>query len=201
MVAGAAELLRRRGVAATSLREVVRHTRTPRGSLAHHFPSGKAQLLEEAIIYSRRRVSEPLGQTLRRLGPVEGVRAFALQWRRTLEASAFEAGCPVMAVAIERADDESGAAPSNQQRLLDLAHAAFDDWAGLMAAALRREGLPPSRARSLAVLVISSFEGAIGMARAARSCRPLEEVAREIESVVAAALAARRQDTRREPTG
>lgn len=199
MVAGAADLLRRRGVAATSLREVVRHTRTPRGSLAHHFPSGKAQLLEEALAYSRRHVSGPLEQALERLGPIRGLQAFALQWRRTLEATGFGAGCPVMAVAIEHAADEPDDATPCQRRLLDLAQAAFDEWAGLMAAALRREGVPAPRAHSLAVLVIASFEGAIGMARAARSCEPLEEVAREIEAVVAGALPTRRRSTRREP--
>src|SRR5512140_2322999 len=108
MVAGAADLLRRRGVAATSLREVVRHTGTPRGSLSHHFPDGKAQLLEEAIVYARRHVSRQLGPALEQLGPIQGLRAFADSWRRILESTSFEAGCPVMAVAIEQATDESG---------------------------------------------------------------------------------------------
>src|SRR4051812_16129292 len=35
MVAGAADLISRRGIHATSLRDVVQHTGTPRGSLAH----------------------------------------------------------------------------------------------------------------------------------------------------------------------
>ena len=60
MVVGAADLMSRRGVNATSVREVVRQTDTPRGSIAHHFPRGKQQLLEEALAYAGREVSEPL---------------------------------------------------------------------------------------------------------------------------------------------
>lgn len=198
MVAGAADLLRRRGVAATSLREVVKHTGTPRGSLAHHFPGGKAQLLQEAVVYARRHVSGPLQQALERLGPVRGLRAFTAQWRRMLETTSFEAGCPVMAVAIEQATD---ARLSTRQQVLELARGAFDEWAALMAAALRREGLPPARARSLAVLVIASFEGAIGLCRAARSTRPLDEVSLELEAIIDAALTARRRSPQRGPAG
>jgi len=53
MVAGAADLMSRRGVNATSMREVVRHTGTPRGSIGHHFPGGKQQLIEIAKALSQ----------------------------------------------------------------------------------------------------------------------------------------------------
>lgn len=188
MVAGAADLLRRRGVAATSLRDVVRHTGTPRGSLAHHFPDGKAQLLEEAIVYARRHVSRQLQRALDELGPIEGLRAFAESWRRILESTAFEAGCPVMAVAIEQATDDSGKQLPTQRRLLHLAREAFDDWAGLLEDSLRREDVPAARARSLATLVISSFEGAIGVCRADRSCAALDDVAYELDQVFKSVL-------------
>lgn len=184
MVAGTADLLRRRGVTATSLREVVRHTGTPRGSLAHHFPNGKAQLLEEAVIYSRMHVSRPLQKALDTLGAVKGLRAFVTQWSDMLEATRFEAGCPVMAVAIEHNVDEVGAHLPTQQRLLDLAQQAFEEWAGLIATALQREGLPPAQAHSLAVLIIAAFEGAIGMSRAARSCQPINDVGRQLELII-----------------
>jgi AcrR family transcriptional regulator len=181
MVAGAADLLRRRGVAATSLREVVRHTGTPRGSLGHHFPDGKAQLLEEAIVYARRHVTRQLQQALDELGPVRGLRAFADSWRRILQSTSFEAGCPVMAVAIEQATDDSGAQLPAQRRILELAMEAFDEWAGLLANSLRQADVPAPRARSLAMLAISSFEGAIGVCRAARTCQPLDDVAAELD--------------------
>ena len=60
MVAGAADLMSRRGVNATSMREVVRHTGTPRGSIGHHFPGGKQQLIEDALVFAGKQVSGPL---------------------------------------------------------------------------------------------------------------------------------------------
>jgi AcrR family transcriptional regulator len=196
MVAGAADLLRRRGVTATSLREVVRHTRTPRGSLAHHFPDGKAQLLEEAVGYAQQHVSRPLRRALEEKGVVGGLRVFAEQWRATLEATGFEAGCPVMAVAIEHNVDEAGTRTVAQRRLLDLARRAFDEWAGILAEALRREGVPANEARSIAVLVIAAFEGALGLCRASRSFKPFDDVSKQLQAIVTHALARSRAPVR-----
>src|SRR3989442_12575770 len=102
MVAGAADLMSRRGVHATSLREVVRHTGTPRGSIGHHFPRGKLQLIEDAIVFAGAQVSGPLEHLTRERGAVAGLRAFIALWRQTLEKSRFQAGCPVLAVAVEQ---------------------------------------------------------------------------------------------------
>jgi AcrR family transcriptional regulator len=188
MVAGTVDLLRRRGVTATSLREVVRHTRTPRGSISHHFPDGKAQLLEEAVVYSRQHVSRALASALEEHGAVGGLRIFMDQWLTMLEATRFEAGCPVMAVAIEIETDATDGSPDAQKRLLAHADGAFEEWAGLLASALRREGVSRTQARALSVLTIAAFEGGIGLCRASRSRRPLEEVSKQLESAVGAAL-------------
>lgn len=110
MIAGAADLLSRRGVHATSLRTVVQHTGTPRGSLGHHFPGGKQQLLEEAVRHAAESVAVPLETLMKERGAVEGLQAFVGWWRRILESSGFEAGCPVLAVAVEPMADEEDAA-------------------------------------------------------------------------------------------
>ena len=76
--------------------------------------------------------------------------------------------------------------------LPELARAAFDEWADLIGAALRRDGVPRAQARALGLLVVATFEGGIAMARAARSAQPLEEVARQLEPILRAAIAGRR---------
>src|SRR3954454_22314173 len=90
MVAGAADLMSRRGVNATSLREVVRHTGTPRGSLSHHFPRGKLQLVEDAIVFAGAQVAGPLAHLTRERGAIAGLRAFIALWRQTLERTRFQ---------------------------------------------------------------------------------------------------------------
>lgn len=193
MVAGAADLLSRRGVNATSMREVVRHTGTPRGSISHHFPRGKQQLIEDAIVYAGAQVSKPLEHLTRERGAIDGLRAFIALWRKILERSKFQAGCPVLAVAVEQyvsdAMDNAGAPDVAAQRhLLDLADGVFADWQQIMIAALRRDGVTPARARRLAALVVASVEGALAMCRAARNAQPLDAVGQELEAVLSAAI-------------
>jgi AcrR family transcriptional regulator len=193
MVAGAADLMSRRGVNATSMREVVRHTGTPRGSIGHHFPRGKQQLIEDALVFAGKQVSGPLEHLTQSRGAVAGLRAFIALWRQTLERTKYQAGCPVLAVSVEQyvndATEKDGEPDeAAQQRLLDLANGVFADWQRIMFAALRREGVAPARARRLAALVIASTEGTVAMCRAARSAQPLDDVRQELELVLSSAL-------------
>jgi AcrR family transcriptional regulator len=193
MVAGAADLMSRRGVNATSMREVVRHTGTPRGSIGHHFPRGKQQLIEDALVFAGKQVSGPLQHLTETRGAIAGWRAFIALWRQTLERTEFRAGCPVLAVAVEQyvndATEKDGEPDeAAQQHLLDLANGIFADWQRIMFTALRDEGVAPARARRLAALVIASTEGTVAMCRAARSAQPLDDVRQELELVLSSAL-------------
>ena len=190
MIAGAADLMSRRGVNATSMRDVVRHTATPRGSIGHHFPDGKRQLIAEAVIFAGKQVSVPLERAMNERGVIGGLAAFVASWRRRLQATGFAAGCPVLAVAVDRyvgeasdKDDETA-----QGHLLDLADGVFADWRQIMRAALLREGLAAERAERLATLVVASIEGTVAMCRASRSAAALDQVQEELETVLTAAL-------------
>ncbi|WP_247966961.1 TetR/AcrR family transcriptional regulator [Bradyrhizobium sp. 195] len=191
MIAGAADLMSRRGVNATSMRDVVRHTATPRGSIGHHFPDGKRQLIAEAVTFAGKEVSTPLEKAMNDRGVIGGLRAFVASWRRRLEATGFEAGCPVLAVAVDRyvgeasdKDDEAA-----HQHLLDLANGVFVEWKLIMRAALLREGLAAERAERLATLVVAAIEGTVAMCRANRSADALDLVQEELETVLSDALA------------
>ncbi|TNF79373.1 TetR/AcrR family transcriptional regulator [Pseudomonas sp. ICMP22404] len=187
MIEGAADLLRRKGMTATSMREVVRHSQTPRGSIAHHFPGGKRQLLEAAVDYAGREVSEPLTLLLGKYGPVKGMELFVGQWRKTLEESAFQAGCAVLAVSVEQyvSEQRGESAPELelqiQQQLLDRAEAIFGQWREIVAEALQLAGVAEVRAHSLALLAIASIEGSVALCRAARSSTPLELIWQELK--------------------
>jgi AcrR family transcriptional regulator len=179
MVRSAALLLRERGYAGTGFREVVAHAEAPWGSIYHHFPGGKAQLAEEAVGYAGDLVTRVLAQSPSD-DPVAALRLFRTIWAQALEDSDFRAGCPVVAVATE--------APADAPALTDAAAAAFARWTDQLAATLRRAGLPRARARRLATTVVAATEGAIVLCRAARSTRPLDDVGRELELMIRAAL-------------
>jgi AcrR family transcriptional regulator len=179
MIQSAALLMRERGVEGTSFSDVLAHSGAPRGSIYHHFPGGKAQLVEEATRFAGDFLAAGLASALAADDPAAAVRRFASGWRRILRDSDFAAGCPIVAAALE--GDRTPAAR-------DAAGAAFARWERDLSSALEGHGVARERARSLATLAVAAIEGAIVLARAKRSVAPLERVADELEALIAAAL-------------
>ncbi len=179
MIISTALLVRERGARATSIDDVLAHSGAPRGSVYHHFPGGRDQLLREATGYAGAFVAA-------RLTPQEGqdalgaFDAFLGGYRADLLAGDFRAGCPVVAVAIEARDDDTA--------LVDEAAAAFARWEELLMGTFVAEGVPPKRARELALLVIAGVEGALILCRARRDISPLDAVAAQLRSLLQAEL-------------
>ncbi|WP_086660959.1 TetR/AcrR family transcriptional regulator [Lentzea kentuckyensis] len=176
IVTGAADMIRRRGLNATSIREVAKHAGTPLGSTYHYFPGGKNQLATEAVQWAADTVRKVLAAKLRQ-GPAEGLQAFFALWRQIVTDSDFQAGCPVLAVSIEET-----AGPE----ALAAAAGAFRTWSGQLANSLEEHGVAKDRAMSLAQLVVAAAEGAVAMCRAQRSVEPLDNVAEELTALIAA---------------
>ncbi len=167
MIAGAMELIRRRGLNATSVREVVRYTDTPRGSIKHHFPNGKVQLVTEAIQLAGQEVSLPLGKVMAKHNSIDGLAIFIGWWRNILQESNFEAGCPILAVASEQYLAEDGNPNAEVEvQLLQLVDATFKEWQQILQSALHRDGIALTRASQLANLIIASIDGTVAMCRA-----------------------------------
>jgi len=73
----------------------------------------------------------------------------------------------------------------------------FTRWRHVIAELLISDGVSAERARQLAVLVLSSFEGALVLARASRDLEPLESVHTQLRSLIIAETPSAR--TNREP--
>lgn len=166
MVTSAALMLSERGVAGTSISGVLEHSQGPRGSVGHHFPGGRTELLTEAL----QSVGEAVACRLRRAvdsgaSASEVYEAIAHHYRRRLISSGFSAGCPVWAGAQEAyADPALGPAVAQ----------IVDGWIGLLAEALIRSGHDTRRAAEVATVCVSALEGAITMSRVRRSVKPLD---------------------------
>lgn len=181
IVAGAADLISRRGLNAASIREVAKHAKAPLGSTYHYFPEGKQQLATEAVRHGGDAVARLLRKELE-AGPVAGLRAFLGLWRGIVVQSDFRAGCPVLAVSVEEPSD------AEPPPALVAAAEAFDTWQRLLTEALCEQGVDPGRAPEIAALVVAAVEGAIAMCRAQRDTQPLDRVARQLEAVLAGAV-------------
>ena len=75
----------------------------------------------------------------------------------------------------------------------ELCRATFAEWVGHLEKAFVAAGMEKRRARSIAVMFVSSVEGALMMDRAYRDVGPLLTAAAEFEALVAAALPKRRR--------
>lgn len=169
LIVAAADLLRRRGLQATSIRELARHAEAPLGSVYHYFPDGKAEFVQEAISYAAEKVMNQLTACLA-LGPVEGFRLYFAQWRKQLSESGFSAGCPLAAIATDsQAKQDAPAALALAAQTLRMVETQIT-------ASLCSVGIPAERARELGVLIIALTEGAILMCRAQESMTPLNRV-------------------------
>lgn len=175
MVFSAAQLLRRGGVGATGMRDVVEHARGPRGSLQHYFPGGKEQLVNEAVEWAGRYAASRVARFVAGLPeptPSGLFAAMVRQWTDELAAAGETSGCPVVAAVVDRA----GTSESTRQA----AAAAFATWTRPVAVALADMGVPPARAEALATVMISAVEGALLIARAEGDVRALTTVAQEL---------------------
>jgi TetR/AcrR family transcriptional regulator, lmrAB and yxaGH operons repressor len=172
MVEGTVRLLATRGVEGTSFADVLAATGSPRGSVYHHFPGGKPELLHAALDLASEHGLAAMEAT-RGEPAVVVVQRFLSLWRQLLERSRLTAGCAVVAVTVAAGDDN----------LLDHAGTIFRAWTDLLTELCTAGGLDTERARRLAVTVIAATEGAVALCRAERSLEPFEDVATVLESL------------------
>ncbi len=169
MVASAVDLLARRGLQATSFSEVLERSGAPRGSVYHHFPAGKNQMIDAALDAAGATAIELLD---RKAGePAEEIARWFLHiWREVLIRGKFEAGCAVLAVAVA----------AETPALLDHTARVFRTWRVKLAELLEQGGLAPKDAARFAATLVASSEGAVVLARAEQNLEPFDLVAEQL---------------------
>jgi TetR/AcrR family transcriptional regulator, lmrAB and yxaGH operons repressor len=177
MLISAAEVMRERGAAGVTIDEVLTRSGAPRGSVYYHFPDGRNQILTEALRYAGDAITADIDDAVGR-GAKVLLRQFVEFWERVLADSDFNAGCPVVAAAIGSADDD----------VLLAAEAAriFAHWRTALTRAFVADGFVEEDADSLAVMSISTLEGAVVLCRSLRTSGPLRKVYEQLEFLVKA---------------
>jgi TetR/AcrR family transcriptional repressor of lmrAB and yxaGH operons len=171
MIGGAALLISQRGVQGTSFSEVLELTDTPRGSIYHHFPGGKDELVAEAISLLGSVVTERI-RNAEANQPEQVAEAFAQGWREFVEATNLKSVCVMSAVTVGAGADSEG--------LLPVVAAGFASWRDALADAYTRTGLSKSDSRRLALTSIAALEGAMIVARAEQSMEPFDAVQNDL---------------------
>ncbi|KJK42690.1 TetR family transcriptional regulator [Lentzea aerocolonigenes] len=172
MLDSAVLLLRERGAAGVTVDAVLAHSGAPRGSVYHHFPGGRNEIVLGAVRQAGDYIADMVrdsaaGGDVQRT--VEGLVRF---WKRALTKTEFQAGCPVAAMAMDSRDLVPDAG--------EVVREIFAQWHASLADVLSAGGFPAPRAQRLATLVVSAIEGAIILCRANRDLSPLDDVLVEI---------------------
>ena len=177
LVEGAADLIGRRGLRASTVRDLAKHAQTPEGSTYHYFPGGKQQLAAAAVRLNGEQVCQVVGKGLED-GPIAGLRVFVAAVRMLITSTDFRGGCPVLAVAVEGPDG------ADIPPALSAAAEVFASWESMFARSLEREGINEAQARQLGTLVVGAIEGAVAMCRAKQCIDPLDNVAESVETLL-----------------
>jgi TetR/AcrR family transcriptional regulator, lmrAB and yxaGH operons repressor len=169
MIEGAVRLLAKHGLQATSFNEVLELTGAPRGSIYHHFPGGKDELISAAVDHAGAHAIRVLDD--RDNASAEEITAVFLGlWRELLTRTRFRAGCAVLAVTVA----------TDSPDLLNAAGAVFRAWRGRLAKLLEEGGLTTKDAAPFAATLVAASEGAVALSRAEQSMEPFDLVAGQL---------------------
>ena len=165
IVAAAVRLFRRQGFAATGLAQIIEASGAPKGSLYHYFPAGKAAIGAAAVQAAGEKVAATMAALPRGDRPGDFMREYARLMAGWMRASGYRDGCPIATTVLEEAADDEGIATAGR--------AAFEGWRAVLARRLVNAGAAEDRAAEFGLMAISAMEGALVLARAERSDRPI----------------------------
>ncbi|MBM9579455.1 TetR/AcrR family transcriptional regulator [Leptospira sp. 201903070] len=172
-----AKLLQEKGFHGTGLKDILKLSDTPSGSLYHHFPDGKEELTAVAISNAGERLEKQIEAAFAHHTDLFGVlKEFTDHLAQELEESGFQKGCPIATVVLEVAADND--------RIQKVCSETYFGWQTLLQNLLLKSGLEESKVESLATLVLASIEGALVLCRAHRSISPLQAVRKQLEGLL-----------------
>lgn len=175
MAGGALRLLASGGFQATSFSNVLALTGAPRGSIYHHFPGGKDELVIAALDLAEANATTALNAA-GAATPSEVADTFLEMWRQLLVQTKCGAGCSVLGVTVS----------ADSPDVLDRAAQIFREWRSTLTRRLADAGLEPGAASAFAALLIAAAEGAVVLSRAEKSIEPFETVAAQLRVHLAA---------------
>jgi TetR/AcrR family transcriptional regulator, lmrAB and yxaGH operons repressor len=176
MIERTAVLLAKKGLQGASFSEILEASGAPRGSLYHHFPGGKDELVLAALEHAANQALSVLDR-LSGKPAREVAEGFLSLWRSVLARSDFSAGCAVVAVTVAAESEDLRARAAEILR----------SWRDKLVTLFVASGIPKKKSRSLAASLVAACEGGVILARAERSFEPFDLVAAEQLAMIEAA--------------
>ena len=180
IVESARQLFFQQGYHATGIAQILKAANARSGSLYHFFPSKEDLLIAVLEMYLEILDPAVIRPAYERVtDPIERMFAVLDGYRRLLETTEFELGCPIGNLALEVSNSLPGV-----RRLIN---ANFDAWTTAIAQAVSSaegrlpEGVDPS---ALARYVLTVMEGAVMLARSYRDIKPFDQAIVQLRDYV-----------------
>jgi len=179
IVDAAVRLFRRHGYAGTGLNDIVDLSGAPKGSLYHYFPDGKASIAVAAVEEAGQRVVSTM-MKLADETPSTGelLRAHARLLSGWMRKSSFRDGDPITTVLLELAPRNRAVAEAGRK--------GYAARVAVLKEKLIADGFALARTERLAILCVSTLQGALIQSRVERSGAPIETAADELAKMLEA---------------
>jgi AcrR family transcriptional regulator len=182
ILSATADLLRRKGYNGTGLKEIVKASEAPFGSIYHHFPGGKEELGAEAIRVAGRTYNALIQLFFENAtDAAAATEAFFAGAAEVLAVTDYEDACPIATVALEVA--------STSEPMRIASGEVFESWIADVCRDFEALGMPSDRSRDVAVELLMLIEGAFLLCRSWKSTEPMQIAGRRAAETVRAALA------------
>lgn len=167
-------LLEETGYEATGLTELGKETGTPKGSLYFHFPGGKDELTNLALLHSGNQLNLFFQSVLNNSdSPSQAIKQVFHALETRIVSSNYKKGCPIATTAMET----SGSVPI----VSNVCAEVYSLWLKTFENYLIEEGYTSRLAKNLSLSLLSLWEGALLLAKLQKSPEPLRVAAKTAE--------------------
>lgn len=181
VVRTAATLFQKQGYHATGVNQVLTESGAPKGSLYFHFPGGKEQLACESVAFAGDQLAEGISAVVQAAPDARAaILRLAELLARNLEESGYSKGCPVATVALDAATES--------EPIRKTCDTTYTGWLDRLSAHLAERGVPDDRSEALAILVLSSLQGALLLARVRHDVAIIHRAALQVADLVGDAV-------------
>lgn len=181
LIAAMQGALQNKGYHGVGLKELLDVAQAPKGVLYHHFPGGKAELAVASIEAVVAQLTTGLDKLMQRnTDVVLALGAWMGSAQKALAVSGYERGCPLATIALESGPDDIAI-----RQALANAFAAIRERLGNT---LQQAGIEATRARNLAALTVSAYEGALVQSRVAGNIDAMQDTSQALLDLVRLSL-------------
>ncbi len=171
-----AKLVWNHGYFGTGITEILEQSSVPKGSMYHHFPKGKDQIIIASIHHSGAIMQEKFKDVLRSKGALEGLCAIVDLLRDEMKKSDFQHCCPIATVALDIS--------SHNEEIRQVCQEMYVSWQEGLASYLESRSIEKAMDKSRLFFIM--IEGAFILSKAQRDLSFLELQKEYLHSILKA---------------